>query len=52
MKFLKWLMCLNAVAAFSGFFVMAAGAGSSVIVFVSGQLLDWSETEKGGASDD
>ena len=39
MKFLKWLMYLNAVAAFSGFFVMAAGTDSSVIVFVIGFLI-------------
>lgn len=39
MKFLNFLMYLNAVAAFSGFFVMAAGADSSVIVFVIGFLI-------------
>lgn len=39
MKFLKCLMCLNAVAAFSGFLVMAAGADSSIIVFVIGFLI-------------
>lgn len=41
MRLLKWLMYLNAVAAFAGFFVMAAGAGSnsSIIVFIIGFLI-------------